>query len=451
MLYSYQQYLILLESKREKQLRSKYIDKLGMDEETFEKFYSNKNAEWLLKTYSNIPEEKKQEIDNKGGRTLPEILLKYAEMFDNNKDNLEIKQISKVKGLDQMKGLLDGLRDFDGAEENFGDDIWVLSNSYEWFIFKAYSYEASELANNKLRDSNWCTTYDKGHWKSYLGPEGGLIYVCNKLDKTEDVALECKKNVTAWDWKDNNTESAYSIDDIIEKVWDEHEEPYNILKQNLDKLVEDLPTIDWDKARENAEYEVRNTELGEIYDRYGSYVVFKHVDDDKFLDDMKDGEYDRYYSDWKYEDNLLDMAINVLRAEFNQWTDRNKQDFFKTFVDEMKEANEENELKKGDQGYYDWESKDLEEVITFLEDTYTNKDGEEIIEKIGMSDEIIEKLVTDYMNNFSDAEDYISNMCGSNFYGRELSNYLSTYHVDMDALAKDICEDMDEEELRNYM
>lgn len=452
MLYSYSNYLLLLEGKREIQLRAKYIDKLGIDEETFNKFYANKNAEWLLKTYSTISQEKKDEINNKGGRTLEDLLIKYAEMFDNNKDNFDIKQISKIHSIDEMREILDSLRDFDNAEEDYGDDIWVLDNSYEWFIFKAYTYEASELANNKLRESNWCTTYAENHFKDYLGPEGGLIYICNKLDKTKDIAIEKSTDkYNIWDWEDSNIKSDYSFEEVIKKTWSEHEEPYNILMKNISKLDEDFPNINWDQARENAKYEYENMSISEIVDIYGTYTLFKYVDDDKFLDEIKDGEYERWYEDWKYESDLLEMTMVILKNDFNEWTDDNKKTFFETFEDEMKEVNNDNESSKGDSDYYDWENHDLYEYIRYIEDSYSDEEGEEIIKKIGLEHEIIEKCVDNYMNNFSGAEDYLTNIYGNNITGQEISYYISPRLVDMDGLVEELVDEMDEEQLRYYI
>ena len=156
MIYNYNNFNLLLESKRKDQLKNKYVTKLGMTEPVFDDLY-NKNAEWLMKTYMSTTKEKKQEIEDTTSYSLNALLLKYATMFDNNKDNLSIKNISDVDGVDSMNELLDEIREFDSAKDTFGDDIWILKNDYEWFIFKAFTYEASQLANNKKREYNWCT------------------------------------------------------------------------------------------------------------------------------------------------------------------------------------------------------------------------------------------------------------------------------------------------------
>jgi len=449
MLYSYKNYLLIIEGKRERQLRTKYIDKLGMSEEIFNQFYSNKNAEWLLKTYSNIPEEKKQEINNKGGKSLVEILLKYVAIFDNNKDNVRVNRISEVGSLDEMKEILDELRDFDGAEDEHGDDIWVLSNSYEWFIFKPLCYEASELANNKLRDSNWCTTYDRGHWSSHLGDEGALIYVCNKLDKTQDVAIELTSDIiNAWNWEDNN-KSYSTLRKLIENTWDDNEEPYIVLMDNIEKLEDDAPSVDYDKARENAITEIMNWQYSKYNDleMYHNYV-WRHVDDESFLDDMKDGEYERFSEDWKYESDLLDKFIKLLKNDYVKY-ENEREEIIKYFKEKMIEMNEESSLEPDDLYYNDVDNINFDSIQEYIENNCTNDDAKELIETFNFEEKIIEDLVDDYMDNFSDAEDYVGQMYGDT-KSKEAISYVERY-IKYQELAKDIVEDMDEEELRNYL
>lgn len=110
----------------------------------------------------------------------------------------------------------------------------------------------------------------------------------------------------------------------------------------------------------------------------------------------------------------------------------------------MKEANEENENEE-----YITENPTLEDIVSFIEDTYlSSSDGKVLVDEIGLQDEIVEQLVDEFMDNFSDAEDYIQNMFGNN-----TEDYLSQIegYVDMYALAKDIVEDMDTYELKNYI
>jgi len=445
-MYSYNNYLLFLESKRELQLRKKYVDKLEMNEEIFNKFYSNKNAEWLLKIYSNISEEKKKEIDNKGGRTLPEILLMYVEMFDNNKDNVSVNQISEIDSLDEMKQILDELRDFDGAENKYGDDIWVLCNSYEWFTFKPLCYDASELANNKLRESNWCTTYDEKFWKTHLGPEGGLIYICNKLDKTKDVAIELNGEIKkTWNWKDYDTIYS-SLEELIKDTWQSFEEPYNILISNIKKLKNDIPTIDYDKARENAIDEIMNWEYYRYNDlvNYSTYV-WRHIDDDRFLSDIKDNEYERYQDEWKYENNLIERFISILEKNYEV----KEKEILKYFTKQIIIKNKKNVARPDDNEYYNVEDIDIDNIIEYINDNCTNKDAKNLINIFDFEDQIIEVLVDEYMNNFSDAEDYVNNMFGRTNTDEAISQIKN--YIDYRDLAIDIVDDMDEEELRNYL
>jgi len=386
--------------------------------------------------------ESKREIqlrNNKGGLTYDDLLIQYVEMFDNNKSNLSINQISKIKSVDEMKVILNEVRDFNNAEDTFGEDIWVLVNSYEWFIFKAYSYDASELANNTSRVSNWCTTYDEAHWKSYLGPDGALTYICNKLNEKLDVAIEASGDIVkVWDWEDNNTVSSDTYTEIIDDVWSEHEEPYNILSQNMKRLEDEIPVIDFDLARENASDEIMSWQYSKYndLDAYNNYV-WKHIDDDSFLSDVRDGEYERFNSDWEYEYNLLDFFIEVLRKNYTD-------EIEKIFIKIMKETNEDNEDEK-----FETENVDIDDVEYYIEETHTDEDIPELIREFNFEDDIVELCVDRLMDNYSDAEDYVDSI-----YGRidslDSINYIKEY-IKWEELAKDIVEDMDDEQLRTYL
>jgi len=450
MLRNYNSYLLLLESKRKDQLKSKYIDKLGMPENIFNKLYS-KNAEWLMKTYSNTPQEKINEIELETSYSYDDLLLKYANIFDNNKENLSVKQIGKIKGVEQMKEILDEIRGFDDYETDYrDDDIWVLENGYEWFIFKAYDYDLSELANNKKRSSNWCTTYDEGHFKSYFGPEGGLLYMCNKLESTEDMAFEFSTSeINAWDHNDDNKYTKYNLIDLIEICWSPDELPFKVLKSNLKELEEDIPEVDWETAKENAREEIRNWEYSRYNDLeiYAGYV-WNHVNDDSFLDDMKDSEYERYNYDWQYENDLLEKFKNILYEYFSKGG-YNRKKIKQIFIEAMIKTNDENESVPGDDNYYDVEDPDYDQIERYIDDTYTDSDAKELIEQFGFQDALVEELVDEYIGNFSSAKDYVENIYGD-VYSSEAIGYVEGY-INYSDLAYDIVGDMEEETLRHYL
>lgn len=443
MLYSYNNYISILESKRLDNLKSKYVDKLSVPQEIFDYWVQNNNnaLEWLLKTYVNT--ENPDHL----------LLSKMATEFMNNKDNLSIKKITEIESVKKMREVLNEITDYDGYDERFtegkgySNDLWVLANTDEWFIYKPYTYEASEeYGNRKERHSNWCTAYDEGHFEEHLGPQGGMLYVINKFDCTKDWALEMTEEVIdAWDHQDQpkyNTRN--SIRNIVEKIWTENEEPYKVLMQYADEIEDDRPNVDWDKARDNARYEIRNMSIRDIAEQYGNGVVFNHVNDEKYLDAKRDEEMERIQYDWKDESDLVDRVTNMLYNDFNEWSQQHKERLFNLFIPKMKEANEANENED-----YDVVNTEIQDVIQYIEDTYSSNDGHELVEELGLQDEIIEQLADEYMNNFNDAEDYLQNM-----YGRNLdSSYLEDleYYVDSYALANDIVEDMEQEQLKYYL
>jgi len=453
MLYSYQKYLLLTESKREDELRAKYIDKLGIDENIVEDFLDYKpGSAWLLKTYANTPKEKIEEIEKKGSK-YSDILLKMAKMFINNRANLSVVDIDKLKNLDNMKSVLDELTDYDLINDYDTKDVWILTNSIEWLIYKPYTYEVSnEFGNRKIRESNWCTAYDEGHFKSHQGPEGGLLYIINKLDETQDIALEITDDsITAWDYKDNSIKSSYSgIVDICKQLWDEDSEPYKVIMENSVKIEEDAPKIDYEKAKENAWEDIRYRDLYDIISEYGERYIWDNIDTDSFFDAVKDDAYDRWYNDWRSGHNLFDKTLTILREDFDGWTDKNKQTFYETFIEEMKEANEDNESEE-----YVTENPTMEDVITYIEDTYSKNDADDLIDKIGIEEEIVQKLADEDAKSYTDPEDYYSMMFGyklNNMTRNEIENeYFITQHIDHRGVADDIVADMDEAELRHYV
>jgi len=222
MLHSYNHYLLILESKRKDDLKKKYVNKMGMDNSVFDEIYSSKlHSDWLLKTYSKIP---KEDIKNHNGDlSLQQILIKYVNIFTNNQETFDGININNINSIDEMRETINELRGFDDAEKKYGDDIWVLVNTYEWFIYKPYSYEVSEIANTRTRETNWCTTYGNDHFTEYFGENGGLLYVINKLDSKKDIAFEMsqkssKSEITTWDHEDDKIESYKKLEKAISSL-----------------------------------------------------------------------------------------------------------------------------------------------------------------------------------------------------------------------------------------
>jgi len=443
MLYSYNNYISILESKRLDNLKSKYVDKLSVPQEIFDYWVQNNNnaLEWLLKTYVNT-----ENPDHS-------LLSKMATEYMNNKNNLSIKKITEIESVKKMREVLNEITDYDGYNERFtegkgsSNDLWVLANTDEWFIYKPYTYEASEeYGNRKDRDHNWCTAYDPGYFGDYLGQYGAMLYVINKFDSSKDWALEMTEDdINAWNYKDQNKFSFHDLVFIVKKIWKENEEPHKVLMQYEDEIEDDRPTVDWDKARDNAINDIRNNmSIKDIAEQYGNNVVFRHVDDEKFLDDRKDDEIERFQYDWKDENDLVDRVTNILQKDFNEWTQENKDRLFNLFIPKMKEANESNENED-----YDVVNTHIQDIIQYIEDSYSSNDGYELVEELGLEDEIIEQLADEYISSFDGVEDYLENIYGRNLeprYLEELEFYVNSY-----ALANDIVGDMERDQLKYYL
>jgi len=458
-MYSYKSY-ILLESKREEELKAKYIDKLGVDEDIFQKFYDNKNTEWLLKQFIK-KDLKNPAVGNTNEREkYANFLLTLVKKFDDKKQNLNIKELSKIESVDDLVKILNEDAGFDDAEERYGDDIWVLLNSPEWFIFKPYTWESSEELggyNNDYKSSdigaaNWCTTYSDKHFNEKLGPQGGLLYCVNKLDYTKDWAIQFETDGTiiAWDYTDSDIYTEDNLHDICWEIWgDKENESYKVIMSNEQRLDENRPdeaSIDWDKAKENARTEIRNMGISEFVDFYGDAYVWNNFNDESFLSDTASDEQERFYDEWKYEDDLVKIVLKMLNNDFEQWTPENKQWLFKTFKPDMEQANTENERED-----YPTEPMEIENVISYIEDSFGKGDGVDLVEKCSLEDEVIEYLAKRTVNNYGSGKNYFESMYGNlSDVGRNGYGWLNDY-INWSDIATEVVDDMDEEELKNYI
>ena len=448
MLYSYEKYLLILEGKREKQLRTKYIEKIGMSKDIFNKFYKAKDTEWLLKTYNNTDDDIKNEVNEKTGLTFPDLLIKYTELFNKNKENFDIKQINKIDGIEELREVLDELRNFDEAEVNYdSDEIWIIENNYEWFIFKPYTYEVSEeYGNNKLRKNNWCTTYDENYFDKYFGSDGGLLYMVNKLDPKKDLALEMTTNIiNVWDWQDSNNDTYNTLSQLIEYNTEIPKEVIKILKENKYTIEDNLPDFNYETLRDNVRESIRNSHFDDIY---YSYDIYQYIDEKNFFSEIKDQEYDRWYSEWRYEDDnyLKDKTKDILYERDRSYNQEEKEGIFNYFKKMIIENNEENDLVEDDYDYKNPDDIDLNMIEEIIDDS---DDITSIIEDLSYEDDIIEYLTQSTIDSYVDVKDYIESMYGHNSGPSELG-WLDTY-IDKNKMADDIVNDMDDEELRNYM
>jgi len=277
-------YNSLLESRRD-DLEHKYVDKLGVDADIFHLFYSTQYAEWLLKVYLSTDKNEIEEIEKKGLK-FHEYLLNLIKIYDNNKNNLSINQITDIDGLDNLRKVVDEVTKYDEASDIYRNDIWILENSYEWFIFKPYTYEVShKYGNRKQRASNWCTTYDRTEFENHNGDDGSLLYFINKLDYTKDIALEMHKGyIKVWDSGDECTETGNSIMRVI--PFHDDSIPYQIVEENLIRLEKEIPEFSdtyIDNAFENFldiyfDNEQNFKLLSWLHDIGGMDLIIKNID-----------------------------------------------------------------------------------------------------------------------------------------------------------------------------
>ncbi|MCK9415324.1 hypothetical protein M0Q97_01545 [Candidatus Dojkabacteria bacterium] len=242
MKYLYNYHQLLSESKRIDDLYHKYVEKQNLDKAIFDEFINTQYAEWLLKVYTTTSKDEIDKIEKKGLK-FHDLLLSLIQIFDNNKKNLSEDQITKIKDFNALRKIVDEVTQYDEAKKRYGDDIWILENSYEWFIFKPYSYDASEdYGNRKQRSENWCTTYSTEEFRNYRGGTGGLLYFINKLDYTQDIAFQIKNphEINIFNYLDSKIHTKYSFNNAA-TIFEKSSIPYKVIMGNLEALEDEHP------------------------------------------------------------------------------------------------------------------------------------------------------------------------------------------------------------------
>lgn len=426
----------ILESKRIDDLEKKYVKKLGLKKEIFDYFSQYKDIlEMSLKLYTSTPEDKINKIE-KYGTKFHELLINMLKVFMNNKDNIKsVNSITEIKSIDHLREILNEVKPYDYYYKKYDDDeIWVLCNSYEYFIYKPYTFESSEeYGYNKNRDNNWCSTYSHEDFRRYLGERGGLLYIINKYDVSKCFAFSFSKYITVWDYKDRNV---YDTKDLISAInFISDEEPAHVLIDNLEDLENDMPDIDYDHLREVARDYYLNVKITELVDILGD-SIYNYVDDEKFLDDIKESEREYYSSEWKYED------LNYYFHHFVDDNVSNNRVIFDYFID-----NYNDEIRKMFELEEDEEIDDYI-VKSFIDDCDTKYIKKAIID-LNLEDDFVEYLVDNKISYYHSAKDYFEEFYGSNKIDNYIINSIENY-LDYEKIADDIVDSLGEEELLSF-
>lgn len=442
-MYKYVNYIVLFESKRIENLRNKYVGKLGLEPTVFDYFAEHKNLlEVALKIYFKTPKEKIKEIEQKGTK-FHKLLIDMLIKFMDNKDNIRsVKSIAEIKDLDHLNKILNELVDYDKYDK-YGNDLWVLLNSYEYFIYKPYTFLTSNMyGNRKERENNWCTTYDEEYFSENLGEKGGLLYVINKLDPTKDFALNFKldKQIYVWSYKNENIYINNNLEKLIKDLWDSYEEPYMVLMENLDKLLEDIPNIKYEELLDDAKYKLLNISVKDFVDIFGIDDLLKYLDEDKYMEDLKNTMYNDYLIEWKYH-ITVDQFIEIIDDIYKE----RSSEIIKYFTDKMKQKNEE----KGEE-YYDTNDVYINDIEIFIYDNYTDDNIIDLIKDLSLEKEAA-KYLTEINLPYSPV-DHIERYYGDIYSidPNKLDVFISDY-IDWKKIANDIPKNMTVEELYNFV
>jgi len=344
---------LLLEKNRVEQLKDKYSGHIP--NEVIEYFYkedptpNNAYFEWLLKTYSNLDDVEKKILEQLKApiyKTFINFIKKYNKM--KPKLSGEPADINNYRRILQLYNVLELDKDYTYSKkemEKLGK-VDILVNNYEWIIFTPYDFEVSEkYGHNDVKvGKNWCVCYDKDYFKQYFCPDGGLTFIINKLDESEDLALQkCKDgNIHVWDYNDESVFNYYV------------DRPKNFVEylkkhvENNDFLIDyfsnhpitqnDLPSIDLDDLRDRwvklnegyVEYFLDNYDYSEfiIWDSFENYLYNKLLETneldsaiDAMIDYIEENIPASEYNEEDVKNNMTSSElINVLR-DADVWGD----------------------------------------------------------------------------------------------------------------------------------
>lgn len=432
-MFSYKRFL-LLETKRIENLKQKYVNKLKISDDIFDYFNKHKDIlETLLKIYSNTPKEKIEEIE-KYGTKFHELLVLMLKKYMNHKDKIHsVENITQIKDIDQLRKILNEVVNYDDYMSKYKEnDIWVLDNSYEYFIFKPYVFEASEEYGYRKDRNNWCTTYDETAFKIHFGKYGGLLYVINKYDPKKDYAFEINsiEHVKIWDYNNKNIKIEQGIENSIKSIWKPNEEPYVVLMKIIDKLKNDIPEISLNDLKKKAENIILNMSFSEFINNFGISIIFDYIDDKEFLNDVK--EEFKYNKSWTQ--NIIYNFINFL---YDNYLENDNTYVYNYFLKIIK--NKGFEINDNDEN--------IKLITNFIKNNYDEEDIEKIIYDLNLLDSFVDYLFEN-VYYYNDAKDYIENNYGPTYKIKtETLEELINKYVKWDELAAYIVRYMDDENL----
>jgi len=304
---------LLLENKRIDIIGEKY-NKI-IDKDIVEYFLVNDPTrnkvyfQWLCDRYSKL-DSKKDGIET--------TMIKMVTKYNNIKTKIKEKQINRIKTIDELSTILN--QDNDWNELEFNDDV-VLYEDLEWIIFEPKTKEIS----GKFGDKAWCTVYDvDSHYYEHFGDQGALIYCINKLDRSENFAIEQtnKGKGDVWDSKDVKIIEDLELDKIAKEL----------LRQNYireSEMVENWTTINIQKAtmtetiyRRVIVEKMKDIGIKEVSELFGAESIFSFYDEDLYdeidkllIKTIKDNEKDYINSDFDeyvYDNQILLESRDIL-------------------------------------------------------------------------------------------------------------------------------------------
>jgi len=431
---SFENYLIL-ESRKEdllQKFKKEFGEGLGEIVFNLDPTDNKAYGDWLFKFFKNNREEigigdslsksigdsltqkltdedwKNRQLDGKKLDIIRYMLKKY----DNNKKDFSTP-ITEIKTLEQLRKTIDEKDNFDEIENYPENEVKVYHNGLEWIVFQPFTYEISQYANRKDREKNWCTTYGEGHFHSYLGEKGGLLYCTNKLNSRQDLAFQLRPNETIipWNSKDNSRDIIYSFYDMKEE-FDEDSEIYKILDEVEHEI--DFPQIDKSQLKEEVyDFYFDSLSFDEIY--LDKDIYLEILNDSNFLEDYIESQIE-YYSDEFTTDFLptfdseLDETFkyiwkNVGGIKFTDYFGFKKIGFWKPEgypdIDDFIEALEEPERLKN-QDYAEDTTYNREECYEQIED---------FLDKYDKTEDFVRSVFTNQYEDYK-AEDLIGEMYG---------------------------------------
>jgi len=305
-----------IEERFYKKMEPEIVDYFRKQDPTDNKSY----FEWLCSRYSKL---------DKFPKDIEKTMIKMVKKYQSIKKNLNDNKIEQIKSVSDLGKIIDEYKSWDVLKGFSDDAVKIHHDDYEWIIFTPYEEYVSEVYGDK----SWCTVYNaREHFSSHFGHKGALTYCVNKLNESENFAIEQtivengKRKCTVWDHKDHNILKDTFLVNVVEKLTNIsyfHREKTPLLMDVWSNIVDDMPYPEMTEALLKPLFEKLIKDKGIIWcaNQFGTYVIFDVIDESSSFHELRD------FINNKLKDTIIKNPKKYIDDKVFYWTIMD--DFFK--------------------------------------------------------------------------------------------------------------------------